>query len=90
MEQLDYNLLFRWFVGLNIDDAVWDGRCSPRTASVCSNGDIAEASVNLEQWESVAFGGRIRSRTTARDEYIDGRRGSKAGHYLGCNCAVQF
>jgi transposase len=24
MEQLDYNLLFRSFVGLNIDDAVWD------------------------------------------------------------------
>lgn len=24
MEQLDYNLLFRWFVGLGIDDAVWD------------------------------------------------------------------
>jgi transposase len=24
MEQLDYNLLFRWFVGLNIDEAVWD------------------------------------------------------------------
>jgi transposase len=24
MEQLDYNLLFRWFVGLNIDDEVWD------------------------------------------------------------------
>ena len=24
MEQLSYNLLFRWFVGLNIDDAVWD------------------------------------------------------------------
>ena len=24
MEQLDYNLLFRWFVGLNPDDAVWD------------------------------------------------------------------
>ncbi len=24
MEQLQYNLLFRWFVGLNIDDAVWD------------------------------------------------------------------
>jgi len=23
-EQLDYNLLFRWFVGLSIDDAVWD------------------------------------------------------------------
>lgn len=24
MEQLDYNLLFRWFVGLNVDDRVWD------------------------------------------------------------------
>jgi len=24
MEQLEYNLLFRWFVGLNVDDPVWD------------------------------------------------------------------
>src|SRR6202167_5776094 len=24
MEQLDYNLLFRWFVGLEMDDRVWD------------------------------------------------------------------
>src|ERR1700687_6124680 len=24
MEQLEYNLLFRWFVGLNTDDPVWD------------------------------------------------------------------
>ena len=24
MEQLDYNLLFRWFVGLSVDDPVWD------------------------------------------------------------------
>jgi transposase len=24
MEQLDYNLLFRWFVDRNIDDPVWD------------------------------------------------------------------
>ena len=24
MEQLEYNLLFRWFVGLNLDDSVWD------------------------------------------------------------------
>ena len=23
MEQMDYNLLFRWFVGLGIDDVVW-------------------------------------------------------------------
>ena len=24
MEQLDYNLMFRWFVGLGVDDPVWD------------------------------------------------------------------
>ena len=24
MEQLNYNLLFRWFVGLEMDDPVWD------------------------------------------------------------------
>ena len=24
MEQLNYNLLFRWFVGLNMDEEVWD------------------------------------------------------------------
>src|SRR5438477_4932619 len=24
IEQIDYNLLFRWFVGLGMDDAVWD------------------------------------------------------------------
>jgi len=24
MEQIDYNLLFRWFVGLNMEDPIWD------------------------------------------------------------------
>ena len=24
IEQLDYNLLFRWFVGLGMDDALWN------------------------------------------------------------------
>ena len=32
MEQLDYNLLFRWFVGLSADDPVWD----VRTGIACS------------------------------------------------------
>ena len=29
MEQLDYNLLFRWFVGLGIDDQVWSPKQEP-------------------------------------------------------------
>src|ERR1700746_940393 len=24
VEEIDYNILFRWFVGLNLDDPVWD------------------------------------------------------------------
>ena len=33
MEQLDFNLLFRWFVGLGIDDPVWDA------STFCKNRD---------------------------------------------------
>ena len=31
MEQLDYNLLYRWFVGLAPDDPVWDATPRPRS-----------------------------------------------------------
>src|SRR3974390_52465 len=30
MEQLNYNLLYRWFVGLSPDHAVWDGKKFPK------------------------------------------------------------
>jgi transposase len=29
VEQLDYNLLFRWFVGLGMDDVVWSNSPEP-------------------------------------------------------------
>ena len=32
-EQLDYNLLFRWFIGLSMDDPVWITRLFPRTGT---------------------------------------------------------
>ena len=36
MERLEFDLLFRWFVGLGVDDAVWDhSTFSRRTAIVC-------------------------------------------------------
>jgi len=31
MEQLDYNLLFRWFVGLSMDAPVWDATTYSKT-----------------------------------------------------------
>jgi hypothetical protein len=33
MEELNYNLLFRWFVGLNMDDSVWDVTVLPRAVA---------------------------------------------------------
>ncbi|MEK7881774.1 transposase [Methyloversatilis sp. NSM2] len=35
VEQLDYNLLFRWFVGLGIGDAVWERNSSASISTVC-------------------------------------------------------
>src|SRR5579864_9167642 len=43
MEQLDYNLLFRWFVGLNMDDPVWDVTVFTKNRERLLKADIAEA-----------------------------------------------
>jgi len=43
MEQLDYNLLFRWFVGLGIDDAVWAPTTFTKNRDRLLDGDIAAA-----------------------------------------------
>jgi transposase len=41
MEQLDYNLLFRWFVGLSMDDDVWDATVFCKNRDRLLEGDIA-------------------------------------------------
>ncbi len=41
MEQLDYNLLFRWFIGLSMDDPVWDATVFCKNRDRLLNGDIA-------------------------------------------------
>src|SRR6266850_5669771 len=43
MEQLDYNLLFRWFVGLNMDDPIWDATVFTKNRERLLAGDIAQA-----------------------------------------------
>lgn len=43
MEQLEYNLLFRWFVGLNMDDAIWNATVFSKNRQRLLDGDIAEA-----------------------------------------------
>jgi transposase len=43
MEQLDYNLLFRWFVGLSVDEPVWDHSVYSHNRDRLLNGNAAEA-----------------------------------------------
>jgi IS5 family transposase len=43
MEQLDYNLLFRWFVGLGVDDPVWDVTVFTKNRERLLQGDVAAA-----------------------------------------------
>jgi transposase len=40
MEQLDYNLLFRWFVGLSPDDPIWDPTVFTKNRERLQQGDI--------------------------------------------------
>jgi transposase len=43
MEQLDYNLLFRWFVGLSMDARVWSPTTFTKNRDRLLRGDIAQA-----------------------------------------------
>ncbi len=41
MERLDFDLLFRWFVGLGIDDRVWDASTFSKNRDRLLDGDVA-------------------------------------------------
>ncbi len=43
MEQLQYNLLFRWFVGLAMDDVVWTPTTFTKNRDRLLRGDVAQA-----------------------------------------------
>ncbi len=42
MEQLNYNLLFRWFVGLSMDAPVWDASTFSKNRDRLLDGDVAQ------------------------------------------------
>ena len=60
MEQLEYNLLFRWFVGLNVDDPVWDPTVFSKNRDRLLAGDVA-----------AAFFQAVRAEAEARDLVSD-------------------
>jgi transposase len=43
MEQLAYNLLFRWIVGLNMNDPVWDPSIFNKNRERSLAGDVTQA-----------------------------------------------
>jgi transposase len=43
MEQLHYNLLFRWFMGLNMDDPIWDASTFSKNRERLLEGDVVHA-----------------------------------------------
>ena len=42
MEEMNYNLLFRWFVGLNADDEVWDATTFTKNRDRLLEADVAK------------------------------------------------
>jgi transposase len=43
MEELDYSVLFRWFVGLSMDDPVWDATTFTKNRDRLLAGEVADA-----------------------------------------------
>src|SRR5258707_2029946 len=67
MEEMDYNLLFRWFVGLNADDAVWDA-----TVFTKNRDRLLEADVAKQFLAQVVEQARGRGLTTDEHFTVDG------------------
>jgi transposase len=43
MEEIDYSVLFRWFVGLGMDDAIWSPTTFSKNRERLSASDVAAA-----------------------------------------------
>ena len=51
IEQLDYNMLFRWFVGLSMDDVVWDHSTFTKNRDRFLESYLAEAFLmSISRW----------------------------------------
>jgi transposase len=67
MEEIDYNILFRWFVGLNLDDAVWDA-----TVFTKNRDRLLEAEVAKEFLARVVAQAREKGWTSDEHFSVDG------------------
>jgi len=52
VERIEYDLLFRWFVGLGIDEAVWDATTFTKNRDRLLDGDVAAKFLSAVLWQS--------------------------------------
>jgi transposase len=67
MEEMDYNLLFRWFVGLNADEEVWDA-----TTFTKNRDRLLEADVAKEFLARVVAQAQVKGLTSDEHFTVDG------------------
>src|SRR5246127_562654 len=67
VEEIDYNILFRWFVGLNLDDEVWDA-----TVFTKNRDRLLEADVAKEFLAQVVEQARTKGLTSEEHFTVDG------------------
>jgi transposase len=88
MEQMQYNLLFRWFVGLNMDDAVWDVTVFTKNRDRLLEGDIAQRFFQavLEQAHAKQWMERCWRRGPARKASARKRSRRRRARAAGARC----
>lgn len=67
MEQTNYNLLYRWFVGLNMDDEVWDATVFTKNRERLMQGEVSQRLL-----ESVVEQARARQLLSEEHFTVDG------------------
>src|ERR1700730_13146534 len=67
MEEIDYSILFRWFVGLNLDEAVWDA-----TTFTKNRDRLLEAAVAKEFLAQVVEQARVAGLISDEHFTVDG------------------
>src|SRR5439155_8860498 len=67
MEEIDYSMLFRWFIGLNLDDEVWDA-----TVFTKNRDRLLEADVATQFLAHVVEQARAQSLTSDEHFTVDG------------------
>lgn len=98
VEAVNYNLLYRWFVGLNIEDKVWDHSTFSANRERLFNEDLARAFFERvkpsAQWSRLASGEHFSGDGTLIDVWVSHksfkRKDDDSSTPPGCNPEVDF